>query len=136
MGASRGLRAAEIRTSGDSADGNGRQHAVVLRARTSTYALNSDVLLPHSTRRRRHVRPLRQRLQGLDQDFDQLRNAARIQRRLQAVHVHPTLFVLHVRLAGRPRDAGQIPRRLVPVSRLRTHAYPTGQVCRCSYFRF
>jgi len=68
--------------SGDSADGNGGQHAVVLRSRSSTHALHSDVLLPHSTRRRRHLRAVRQRLQGLDQSADEVRASARVQRRL------------------------------------------------------
>jgi len=104
MGASCGIRATEIRSSGDSVDGNGRQRAVVLRSRTTMYALNSDVFLPHSTRRRRHCRPLCQRLQGLDQSSDALRSAALIQRRLQTVHVHPALLILHVRLASRSCD--------------------------------
>ena len=102
MGETRCVRPAEIRTAGDRADGNGRQHAVVLRSGASKYALNADVLLPDPTRRRRHVRALRQRLQSLDQSSDTVRGAAHVQRRLQTVHVHSALLVLLVRLAGRP----------------------------------
>jgi len=134
MGARRGIRAAEIRSSGDRADGNSRQRAVVLRARSSKDAIDPDVLLPHSARRRRYVRPLRQRLQGLDQSADAVRGSACVQRRLQTVHVHPALLVLHVCLAGRSGDVGQVPRRLVSVPRLPVHAHPSGKVCSCLHF--
>jgi len=87
---------------GDSADGNGRQHAVDLCFAATRDALNADVLLPDPTGRRRHVRALRQRLQSLDQSSDTVRGAAHVQRRLQTVHVHSALLVLLVRLAGRP----------------------------------